>query len=132
MLYCYIVMEKKYLQLNDINAYKAAFHIVNEVWDIVDAWKPFARDTLGKQFVRSMDSIAGNIAEGFGRFTKKEKIQFYRYSYGSITESLHWNEMAKRRKLLSETQYKHIFQELKKLPKEVHHLIRFTNNKLTI
>ena len=125
-------MEKKYLQLNDINAYKAAFHIVNEVWDIVDAWKPFARDTLGKQFVRSMDSIAGNIAEGFGRFTKKEKIQFYRYSYGSITESLHWNEMAKRRKLLSETQYKHIFQELKKLPKEVHHLIRFTNNKLTI
>ena len=125
-------MEKKYLQLNDINAYKAAFHIANEVWDIVDAWKPFARDTLGKQFVRSMDSIAGNIAEGFGRFTKKEKIQFYRYSYGSITESLNWNEMAKRRKLLSETQYKHIFQELKKLPKEVHHLIRFTNNKLTI
>jgi len=31
----------------------------------------FAKDTIGKQFARSVDSISANIAEGFGRYTKK-------------------------------------------------------------
>src|SRR3989338_7788961 len=88
---------KRYLQLNDIDAYKIAFHLSNEVWDIVLKWDYFAKDTIGKQFMRSIDSISANIAEGFGRYTKKEKIQFYRYSYGSLKESLDWNEKARKR-----------------------------------
>ncbi len=123
---------KKYLSLNDVNAYKVAFHLSNYVWDIVLKWNIFAKDTVGKQFVRAIDSVSANIAEGFGRFSKLDKIKFYRYSYGSITESLDWNEKSKRRTLLTKEQYLHILTELKKLPKELHHLIRFTNNKLTI
>ena len=125
-------MEKKFLQLNDVNAYKLAFHLSNYVWDIVLGWDYFARDTVGKQFVRAVDSISANIAEGFGRFTKKEKIQFYRYSYGSITESLDWNEKSQRRHLFTSQQYKHILEELKKLPRELHSLMKFTNEKLAI
>lgn len=83
---------KKYLRLNDIDSYRVAFHLSNYVWKIVINWPIFARDTIGKQFVRSVDSISANIAEGFGRFGKKEKIQFYRYAKGSLIESLDWNE----------------------------------------
>lgn len=123
---------KKYLQMNDVNAYKIAFHLSNDVWGIVEKWAYLAQDTVGKQFIRSADSISANIAEGFARYTKKEKIQFYRYSFGSVNESLDWNEKAKRRKLVTEEQYKHIFGELKKLPREINHLINFTKEKLTI
>ena len=76
-------MEKKYLQLNDLDSYKIAFNLSNYIWDIVLKWDYFAKDTIGKQFARSVDSISANIAEGFGRYTKKDKINFYRYSYGS-------------------------------------------------
>jgi hypothetical protein len=31
-------MEQKYLTLNDISAYKIAFHLSNYVWDIVVKW----------------------------------------------------------------------------------------------
>lgn len=123
---------RKYLQLNDLNSYKMAFHLSNYVWDIVVVWKFIARDTIGKQFVKSIDSISANIAEGFGRYSKKDKIHFYRYSFGSITESLDWNEKAKRRNLITPEQYQKIFKDLKQLLKEVHHLIRFTNEKLSI
>ncbi len=43
-------MDKKYLQLNDIEAYKMAFHLSNYVWDIVVLWEWFPKKTLGSQF----------------------------------------------------------------------------------
>jgi len=123
-------MEKKYLQLNDIGAYKIAFHLSNYVWKIVVQWNNFSKNALGIQFVKAVDSISANIAEGFGRFSKKDKINFYRYSYGSIKESLDWNEKAKVRRLLSQEEYTHILQELNQLSIELHSLIKFTNDKL--
>src|SRR3990170_5262037 len=122
--------DKKYLQLNDIEAYKIAFNLSNFIWDVVVKWDYLAKDTIGKQLIRSADSISANIAEGFGRYTKKDKINFYRYSYGSIKESLDWNEKAKIRKLLSTDQYNYIYSELQKLPKFVNQLIKFTNERL--
>lgn len=123
---------KKYLKLNDITAYKTSFQLSNYVWGIVVKWEYFAKDTIGKQFVRATDSISANIAEGFGRYGKKDKIKFYRYSYGSVKEALDWNEKAHKRFLVSDQEYRHIFEELKKFPKEVNHLINYTNKKLTI
>jgi len=125
-------MEDKYLKLNDISAYKISFHLSNYVWDIVVNWDYFVKDTVGKQFARAIDSISANIAEGFGRYNKKDKIKFYRYSFGSLKESLDWNEKARIRKLLTEEQHSHILEELSKLPKELNYLIKFTNEKLAI
>ena len=121
---------KKYLQLNDISCYKRALSLSNYVWDILIAWEWFVKKTIGIQFVTAVDSISANIAEGFGRFGKKDKIKFYYYSFGSVKESLDWNEKSKIRKLLTAEQYEHIFGELQVLPKEIHQLIRFTNEKL--
>lgn len=123
-------MKKKYLQLNDIDAYKIAFNLSNYVWSVIAEWDYFAKDAVGRQFVRAVDSISANIAEGFGRYTKKDKINFYRYSYGSIKESLDWNQKAKARKLITSGQYEHIVGELQKLPKLVNQLIQYTNQKL--
>jgi len=87
---------------------------------------------VGKQLVKAIDSVSVNIAEGFGRYFKKDKINFYRYSYGSIDESFDWIEKVNKRGLLKEKEYQYILQELKRLPKEVNHLINFTNEKLSI
>lgn len=124
--------EKVFLRLNNISAYKIAFNLSNYVWGVVAKWDYFTQDTVGKQFVRAVDSISANIAEGFGRYGKKDKIKFYRYSFGSVKESLDWNEKSKSRRLLNEEQYNFIFKELDKLPKELNSLIKFTNLKLTI
>ncbi len=125
-------MDKKYLQLNDISAYKTAFSLSNYLWDVIIKWEHFERKTVGEQFVTAMDSISANIAEAFGRYSKKDKIKFYRYSNGSLKECFDWNQKSKVRKLLSEEEYRHIFEELQKLPKELNQLILFTNQKLAI
>ena len=120
----------KYLQLNDIDCYKRALQLSNYIWDIVTAWDWFAKRTVGVQFVTAIDSISANIAEGFGRYGKKDKIKFYYYSFGSAKEGLDWNEKSKYRKLLTQQQYEHILNELNELPKEIHQLIKFTDLRL--
>jgi four helix bundle protein len=123
-------MAEKYLKLSDIQAYRIAFHLSNYIWDIVVRWNKFARDTVGEQFVEAADSISANIAEGFGRYFKKDKIKFYRYSAGSVKECFDWNQKSKVRKLVTQEEYDYIFNELNKLPASVNQLIKYTNLKL--
>ena len=125
-------MEKKYLGLKDISAYNIAFDLSNDVWEIVVSRDYFAKNTVGMQWVRSVDSMSANIAEGFGRYTKKDKIKFYRYCFGSLKESQDWLEKANIRKFISEDQYKYIEGKLSGLPREMNHLIKYTNEKLEI
>lgn len=73
---------QNYLSFDDITAYNIAFNLSNYVWDLVIKWEYFAKDTVGKQLVNSTDSISANIAEGFGRYGKKDKVKFYRYLKG--------------------------------------------------
>ncbi len=108
-----------------------AFKLSNYVWDIVVKWNVFSKSTIGVQFVKAVDSVSANIAEGFGRYNKKDKVRFFRISNGSVLESLDWNEKSKIRNLLKPEEYHRILNELKSLPKEINHLIKFTNEKLT-
>ena len=120
----------KYLSLNDIDCYKRSLNLSNYVWNLVIDWDWFPKKTVGDQFVRAVDSVSANIAEGFGRYGKKDKIKFYRYSFGSVKESCDWNEKSKIRKLIVPEYYQHILNELQILPKEINQLIQFSNLKL--
>ena len=123
-------MDKRFLQLNDLTSYTTAFSFGNQVWDIVIKWDYFAKDTIGKQFVNAADSISANIAEGFGRYHKKDKIKFYYYSLGSVKECIDWCNKSKIRNLISEELYLLINELLERLPREIHQLIKFTNERL--
>lgn len=121
---------KKYLQLSDVSSYVLAYNVSNVVWDIVLNRDYFARDMVGKQLVRSVDSISANIAEGFGRYHKKDKIKFYRYAFGSVKESQDWIQKGYIRGLLEESMYMRVMNDLRNLPKDINSLISYTNSKL--
>ena len=65
--------------LEKLEVYNIAEAFSDEIWNIVAVWKYFEKDTIGKQLVRSADSISANIAEGYGRYFYKESKQFYFY-----------------------------------------------------
>lgn len=50
----------------NLQVYQLSEKLSDEVWNVVIAWEPFARNTIGSQLVRSTDSIGANIAEGSG------------------------------------------------------------------
>ena len=70
-----------------------------------EKWQYFEKDTIGKQLVRAVDSIAANLSEGFGRYHFKEKKNFSYYSRGSLYETKTWIVKAKNRKLINEDDF---------------------------
>ncbi len=125
-------MVKHYLKLEDLKAYMIAFGLANDVWKVVSAWDNFNKFSLGRQFTEAVDSISANIAEGFGRYHKKDKVKFYYNARGSAFESFDWLRKAKVRLLISDVQEVTIRNELARLPQEINGLIKYTNDRLTI
>jgi four helix bundle protein len=64
----------------------------------------FAKDTIGKQIVRSADSIGANIAEGVGRGSFQDNRRFIKIARGSLNETQHWLRRAYTRNLLTTEQ----------------------------
>ncbi|MCC8410010.1 four helix bundle protein [Mucilaginibacter sp. UR6-1] len=87
-------------RIEDLEVYRLAEAFGDEIWFVVTGWDYFTRDTIGKQLVRSADSISANIAEGFGRYHFKENKNFCYFSRGSIIETKGWLNKAQTRNLL--------------------------------
>jgi four helix bundle protein len=84
----------------DLRVLKSAEEIADSVWKIVVQWDEFAKDVVGKQLTRAVDSIGANIAESFGRYHFGEKLQFLYYSRGSIFETKYWLNRTRVRELM--------------------------------
>lgn len=101
--------------LEEIEIFKLAEEISDKWWEIVSAWTPFAKDTIGKQLVRAVDSIGANIAESYGRYHFAEKINHLYYSRGSLYEAKFFARRALKRKLVNEAAYNEMINDLARL-----------------
>ncbi len=89
------------MNIDDLKVYNLSMEVGERVWNIVMKWQYFEKDTIWKQLVRAVDSIAANLSEGFGRYHFKEKKNFSYYSRGSLYETKTWIVKAKNRKLIN-------------------------------
>lgn len=94
--------------LEGLRIFRLAEKLADESWDEVITWKPFARDTVGRELVRAADSVGANIAEGHGRFHYREEITFDYYGRGSLKETRFWLRRAAARKIIPEAKYQHL------------------------
>ena len=112
-------------RLEDLEIYTLSEEFADEIWSIVIGWDYFAKDTIGKQLVRSADSIGANIAEGFGRFHYKENKNFCYFSRGSLIETKTWIKKASTRGLLPADKYSLLFQRLETIHIKLNAYIKF-------
>lgn len=99
----------------ELDVYRLAEELSDMIWHDFDKWSNKVQMTIGYQIIRSSDSIAANIAEGYGRYTPADRKRFYLYSRGSLEETKAWLRKLVRRSVLSGpsvTKYKAIIEEL--------------------
>lgn len=99
------------MKIEDLEVYNLSMDFSDKIWLLVSQWDYFAKDTVGKQWVRAADSVDANISEGFGRYTPKDSRSFYIIARGSMQESKTWLTKAFRRKLISETEFQSLIKE---------------------
>jgi len=111
-----------------LQVYKMAEVFSDEIWQVVAKWEYFAKDTVGKQIVRSADSIGANIAEGTGKGSREDNRRFVRHARGSLYETKYWLARAHSRKLLSPEEYQHLEILSADLTRTLNGYMRFLNN----
>ncbi|MCE5278404.1 MAG: four helix bundle protein [Planctomycetaceae bacterium] len=83
---------------------------------------------LADQLNRASTSIATNIAEGNGRFTKADRKHFFGISRGSTQECVPLLELAKRRNLLTIETHESLKANLEEIAKMLSGLINREQN----
>ncbi|NUO65642.1 MAG: four helix bundle protein [Gemmatimonadaceae bacterium] len=80
-----------------VGAYRLALELSETAWE--DGTRIAAEPLLaqiGPQLVRAVGSIAANIAEGYARLSRRDRIRFYEYALGSAEEARSWYVVARR------------------------------------
>src|SRR5210317_411273 len=114
----------------NLRIYQLSEELADNVWEIVLDWKRLAQDTVGKQLIRSADSIGANIAEGTGRGSYADNRRFARIARGSLFEVKHWLRRAYRRDLLSENEVSNLQNLIKELTPKLSAYINSIGNKV--
>ena len=69
---------KKSVPFVELRVFRVAEELADVVWGVVAGWPVHARVTVGRQMIRSADSIGANIAEGNGRGSYQDNRRFVR------------------------------------------------------
>jgi four helix bundle protein len=92
------------LELEQLEIYRLSETIADAIWKICEEWSWYNKHTVGGQLVRAADSIGANIADGYGRFSFREKVRFCYYARGSLMETKYFLKRAEVRGMITTTQ----------------------------
>ena len=104
--------------------YNKALDFVQEVYRISKKFPQDEQFVLTSQIKRSVTSICLNIAEGAGRSSKKEFVQFLRISLGSSLETSSILDIAKRLFFVTEEEYNKLLEASSEISKMLNGLIK--------
>jgi four helix bundle protein len=117
--------------LEGLRIFRLAEKMADEIWEEVITWKPFARDTVGRELVRSADSVGANIAEGHGRFHYRDQITFDYYGRGSLKETRFWLRRGVARKILPDERFRYLIGMVDELEPQLNAYINSLETKAT-
>jgi four helix bundle protein len=112
--------------IQELDVYNLAEQLSDIIWFANDKWDFKTQNTIGFQVIRSSDSIAANLAEGYGRYSANDRRKFYLYSRGSFEETKCWLRKAIRRKILSAEDEKALTQIINELGPKLNNFIAKT------
>jgi four helix bundle protein len=120
------MMEKS--NFEDLIVFQLAEKLADSIWYIVIYWRQLEKDTVGKQLIRSADSVGANIAEGSGRHNFQDNQRFVKIARGSLHETRYWLRRAYSRRLLTKEQIDKLKPIINELSPKLNAYIKYLEN----
>ena len=92
-------------RFEDIVAWQKAHQFVVMIYRTTRTFPDFEKFGLSSQFQRAAVSIAANIAEGYKKLSKTDKLRFFNISQGSLEECRYYCLLSRDLGYIDETTY---------------------------
>ena len=112
----------------NLKVYQKAIDFAEQITSLTEQF-PRGYYFLTDQLNRAALSIATNIAEGNGRFTKADRKNFFIIARGSAQECIPLLELAQRKKLINESIISDLRNQLEIITKMTNGLINGLKNR---
>ena len=112
------------MRLEDLKLYQECLDFEQKIWNIVNQWEGFNKETIGQSFVQSADAISGNIASGYGRYNFKDKKHYCYISRGYLLKTKGWLLKAKERELIPSDEADELLEFVEKIHRMLNAYIR--------
>lgn len=122
-------MDTKIKSFTDLNAWKEAHKLALVIYEITKNFPGEEKYSLVDQMKRCSISISSNIAEGFSRKGKKEKLQLYFTAKGSLTELQNQLLLARDVSYLEKNKFKTIAEQTVIVHKLINGIIKSATAK---
>jgi four helix bundle protein len=84
-------MSNAHQSFTDLDVWKSARKLKIRIWNLVKAFPTEEKYRLCDQLIRSSRGVSFMLAEGHGKFTYKDKINYCMMGRGSLSET--WNHL---------------------------------------
>ena len=118
------------LHFTELEAWKTAHQLAITIYRLTEKYPKAELFGLTSQMRRCAVSIGSNIAEGFGRQSIREKIQFYFIAQGSDTELQNQLLLSRDVGYITKEKCQEVFDQTIRLHKLVTGLIKSSRNRL--
>ena len=112
----------------DLIVWQKSISFVTEIYKMTNAFPKEEQFSLTNQLRRAAISIPSNIAEGFGRHTRKEYIRFLQIAIGSTFELQTQIEIAKNLSFIPQENFSRVFE----LSREIERMLSSLITKLKV
>ena len=99
-------------KIRELRVFVESEELSDSVWRHVADWGAFARDTLGRELVNSLDSVNTCIVESYSHKSHQGRLHYLYTARGSLFKSFILLEKAKRRELGAATDFKERLEKL--------------------
>ena len=96
----------------NILAWQKAHEFTKLVYDITKGFPEDEKFGLTSQFRRAAVSIGANIAEGYKKLSKADKLRFLNIAEGSMAECMNYIILSKDLNLINDIQYDSLRQSI--------------------
>ena len=112
----------------NLKVYQNSQSLVIKIYKLLEQFPKEEKFALCDQLRRAVTSVPSNIAEGFGRFSKKEQLHYLEHSYGSLLETMCQIEIAQKLDYISNESFLAIESDITIIAKQLSGLRKSIQN----
>jgi len=123
------IEDEKIAGFEQMEVWQDAINLAVSIYKITSSFPKSEIYSTTNQMRRASSSISANIAEGYGRYNHKEKLQFYKIANGSLLETKSFCYLSNRLDYISKDEMDSLLVDIVSLQKQISSLIRSIRDK---